>query len=217
MNTNFNKNFEKLHVTGLSGLFDIYGGFTFLKRIAFCLTLIITIIFSIILYTQNQDNDFLLLTIDKTVNVGFGIIAALLGLSLAGLVLIVSFGNMTLLKALVRGNIKKAIKDNSDIGFSSYQTIIAKFTFAVFVQVTTLIFLILIYFFKILEIELIYLDLVYYINFITLSLIFFSILYSLILLGHMVINIFTIAQMNHMVIFKEVIDDFSVDEDIKES
>lgn len=217
MNNGENKEFEILHTPGLNGLFKIYGSFTILKRLAFYIALIITIIFSLILFNLNLDNVFLLECIDKAISAGFGILSALLGLSLAGLVLIVSFGNMTLLKALIKSNINEAQKNKSDIGFSSYQTIIAKFTYAVFVQVLTLISLVLIFFIRILEIVLNDLNFVYLINFSIFNFILFTIIYSLVLLAYMVINIFTIAQMNHMVMFKEVINEYLEEVDKEKS
>lgn len=199
--------FEKLHVFGLSGLFKVYGRFTVLKRLAFYLSLFPSLILSIVYFFVIEPSDFGLSLINKILENGFGIISSLIGLSLAGLVLIVSFGNISLLKSLVSTNIRTALREKKEIGFSSYQSLIAKFTYAVFVQAVTLFLYFLIYIIIGFNVELNNLFIVSMINFITfLSIVFFA-LYSIILIAHMIINIFTIAQMNHMVIFKEVVDE----------
>lgn len=199
--------FEKLHVFGLSGLFKVYGRFTVLKRLAFYLSLIPSLILSLVYFFVIEPSDLGLSLINKILETGFGIISSLIGLSLAGLVLIVSFGNISLLKSLVVTNIKKAQRNKKEVGFSSYQTLIAKFTYAVFIQSVTLLSYFFIYIIVNFNIELSNFQYVFYMNLLTFLFILFFIVYSIVLLAHMIINIFTIAQMNHMVIFKEVIDE----------
>lgn len=199
--------FEKLHVFGLDGLFKVYGKFTVLKKLAFYLSLIPSLFLSLVYFFVIEPSDLGLSLITKILDAGFGIISSLIGLSLAGLVLIVSFGNISLLKSLVVTNIKNAKRNNKVVGFSSYQTLIAKFTYAVFVQCVTLLFYFFVYIFVNFEIGLSCSYCVFYLNLFTFSFILFFLVYSIVLLAHMIINIFTIAQMNHMVIFKEVIDE----------
>lgn len=206
------KSFEDLHPTGIKGIFKVYGSLSFIRRPAFLLSFGLTVVLSAILAVLNPDNDFIVIGIEKILEVGMTIISSLIGLSLAGLVLIVSFGNLNLLKSLVKESIQKAIIEKKNIKYSSYQTLIAKFSYAVFVQVVTLITLVIVHFIRVLDISLHQIKIAYILNYFTITAIVFGILYSLLLLGHMVINIFTIAQMNHMVIFTEVIDELPEDD-----
>lgn len=203
---------EKLHPYGLKGLFEVYGGFSFLCKPSFYVAFILSItLFFITLFSGLEVNE-VFDSMSKVVEIGLSLDGGLIGLTLAGLTLIVTFGSERLLKHMVRINIEEAFKKSINPGFSSYQTAVAKFGFAVFVQVITLIILFVysigIKFSFSFENESLNLTM----NCLFLSIAVFLILYSLFLVVQMTINIFTISQMNHGVYFSD-----SVEEVLKES
>jgi hypothetical protein len=148
----------------------------------------------------------------KTVDIGLSLDGGLIGLSLAGLTLIVTFGSEKLLKTMVRLKIQKHFENKDSmsqvIGFSGYQTAVSKFGFAVIIQVFSLIILFFFKLFLALELSFSNEKLNANLNCIYLCLAIFLILYSLFLVVQMTINIYTISQMNHSVYFSECVKEF---------
>ncbi|TNF48824.1 MAG: hypothetical protein EP305_04435 [Bacteroidetes bacterium] len=212
-----NKNdFERLHPMGFRGLFKVYGGASFLWKPSFILAFILSLVVFFISFLGGFDSNEVLDQIASVIDIGMSLDGGLIGLTLAGLTLIVTFGSERLLKHMVKLNITEAFVKKEAPGFSSYQTAVAKFGFAVFIQVITLIILFgysigLRFSFSCPDQETNLL-----INSIYLSIAVFLILYSLFLVVQMTINIFTISQMNHGVYFsdsiKEVLDENPVNE-----
>lgn len=100
-------------------------------------------------------------------------------------------------------NIQTAIREKKTPGYSAYQTAVSKFSFAVFVQVLTLIVLIFVQILASLNLSF---NNDFYNEFINTFLLFLCltlVFYSLLLVVQMTLNIFTISQMNHMVYFDE--------------
>lgn len=202
---------EKLHPYGLKGLFEVYGGFSFLLKPSFYVAFGLSMTTFFVVYFGDFKNIEVLSLISRVTEIGLSLDGGLIGLTLAGLTLIVTFGSERLLRHMVKLNVETALKEERLPSFSSYQTAVAKFGFAVFVQIITLI--ILFGFSLVTELNLSFEDegknLFY--NCLFLSLALFMVLYSLFLVVQMTINIFTISQMNHGVYFsdsvKEVLEE----------
>ncbi len=195
--------FEKLHEFDLSGLWNVYGKWIFLIKRSFVISFFLSAILTIIVACQNKPAKEVYDILTDNISLGIGLEGGLIGLSLAGLTLIVTFGSDSLMRHLVRSNIEKALKEKKELSYSAYQTAVSKFSFAVFIQILTLIVLLIV---KVLAgLELCYYDDFY--NELTNTLLLFVCLllvfYSLMLVVQMTLNIFTISQMNHMVYFEE--------------
>jgi hypothetical protein len=203
---------EKLHPFGLKGLLVVYDIRKICKNPSFFISITITFILFLVFILGDFSSKKLFDMIIKTVDIGLSLDGGLIGLSIAGLTLIVTFGSEKLLKIIVMLKIQKTY-ENEDltsqvIGFSGYQTAVSKFGFAVFIQVLSLI---IFFFFELsLSLELSFNNEKLNANFNCIYLCFaiFLILYSLFLVGQMTINIFTISQMNHSVYFSECVKEF---------
>jgi len=136
---------ELLHPYGLKGLLTVYNFRKVWKNPSFYISLITGFLTFLVLVFGRFSSRRLFELIDKIVDTGLSLDGGLIGLSLAGLTLIVTFGSEKLLKSMVMLSIKKPFEKrksgNTKVGFSGYQTAVAKFGFAVFVQVVSLIVL----------------------------------------------------------------------------
>lgn len=202
---------EKTHLVGFKGLWKIYGGLRFLIKTSFIVAFITSILILIVVNTGVVKVDSLFDVIKELSEVGLSLEGGLIGLTLAGLTLIVTFGSDNLMKRIVKNRIKTDLKEKNGVGLSGYQTAVSKFTFAVFVQIFTLIVLFLGKFFIGLKLSF---DDNYWNHIINKTYLFIEILlilYSLFLLLQMTLNIFTMSQMNHSVMYndvsKEVLDE----------
>ncbi len=198
----YEEHFKTLHKEGFKGLWKIYADENFLIKppiiISFLLAAIICL--GIALFADNKQ---LLVLIDNIVNIGLGLEGGLIGLTLAGLTLIVTFGSDKLMKHLVRDNLLKAIEAERPPKHSVYQRSVAKFTFAVFVQILTLLVLFTVNILMKLKVSLPNVKVNEAINILTFFLCLFLLFYSLILVLQMTLNIFTISQINHGVLSKD--------------
>ncbi len=212
---------DLLHPRGLKGLLIVYDFLHFWKNPSFYVATIISFLTFCFLIIGGFSSEKLFDVIGEIVDTGLSLDGGLIGLSLAGLTLIVTFGSEKLLKSMVKISVedlrKNGMPEKSKIEFSGYQTAVSKFGFAVFVQVISLIIL---FFYNLvlkLEIPSPKEGLNTYFNAFFLSLAVFLILYSLFLVVQMTINIFTISQMNHSVYFSESIEEILADEKKKNS
>jgi hypothetical protein len=202
---------ELLHPYGLKGLLRVYDFRNVWKNPSFYVSAIITLITFLVLILGDFSSKKLFELIEKIVDTGLSLDGGLVGLSLAGLTLIVTFGSEKLLKSIVMLNIRKPFEkegSKKEIGFSGYQTAVSKFGFAVFVQVISLIVLFFYNLISKLELSFSNDNLNIYLNCIYLAFAVFLIVYSLFLVVQMTINIFTISQMNHSVYFSECVEEF---------
>jgi ABC-type multidrug transport system fused ATPase/permease subunit len=212
---------DLLHPRGLKGLLIVYDFCHFWKYPSFFVAFFISFLTFCFLTIGGFSSEKLFNVITEIVDTGLSLDGGLIGLSLAGLTLIVTFGSEKLLKSMVKISVEDLLKngmpDKSKIKFSSYQTAVSKFGFAVFVQVISLI--ILFFYNLILKLELPSLNesLNTYFNAFFLSLAVFLILYSVFLVAQMTINIFTISQMNHSLYLSESIEEILADEKKKNS
>ncbi|MBU3659138.1 MAG: hypothetical protein FGM14_04675 [Flavobacteriales bacterium] len=188
----------------LNGLFIVYGGWKFLVKPSFYIALILSLVLFFFLLFSTRSANSILNLITKINELGLDLDGGLIGLTLAGLTLIVTFGSDRLMKQLIKGNLLKAIDEEKKPGFSAYQTTVSKFGFAVFVQIITLIFLFVINLFIELNLTIDSESICKFLNCLFLSLEFFLIVYSLFLVVQMTLNIYTISQMNHSVYFSDI-------------
>lgn len=199
---------EKLHPYGLKGIWEVYGETSFIKKPSFYVSVGIGVLLFVFCLLVAESEMEIYELIDKIVEIGISLDGGLIGLSLAGLTLIVTFGSEKLLKRIVNLTVEKAVKENKLPTFSGYQTAVSKFSFAVLIQILTLIVLVI---YKVamgfsFSFEEKQLNIVF--NSLFLAIAIFLIFYSLFLVVQMTFNIFTISQMNHSVYLKESIDEF---------
>jgi len=199
-----NKNFDTakdIHKTGIGGLWLTYGSWRFIIKPSFWFAFVAALVFQFILGQNDKSDSYDL--IKKLSDIGISLEGSLVGLSLAGLTLIVTFGSERLLKRLVKDSIKEDVKNRKGYNFSGYQTVVSKFGFAVLVQIIALI--VLFGYSLIAQMNLSFDNEKLNILFNKIYFFFgvFLVLYSLFLLIQMTINIFNISQMNHAVIYNE--------------
>ncbi|MCC7454203.1 MAG: hypothetical protein IT222_08570 [Crocinitomix sp.] len=194
--------FKNLHKDGFKGLWKIYSeNNSLIKRPIIISFLLTSVICFIVAGHVNGEN--LLILLDENINIGLALEGGLIGLTLAGLTLIVTFGSDKLMIHLVRDNLLKAQSNGEFPKYSVYQRSVAKFTFAVMVQVITLLVLFITNIF--LKLNLSFSDELgnQTVNILCFFLCLFLMFYSLILVFQMTLNIFTISQINHSVLSKE--------------
>lgn len=200
--------FKKIHEGGLAGIMYHYGG---LKGIFKSKSLQVSVFFSSLIVLAmiliEKNNTELLVYLMMIYDVGISVDGGLIGLSLAGLTLVVTFGSGNFMKTLVRLSIEDT-SETGEIQNSIYQTTTAKFAYAVFVQVLTLITLIGIKTIAGLELK-ISSNLAIVVNYIALWAAIILVFYSLLLVARMTINIFTVGQHSHLIYYKEVLDEDS--------
>ncbi|MGV3610215.1 MAG: hypothetical protein ACO1N0_04635 [Fluviicola sp.] len=210
---------ELLHPYGLKGLLTVYDFRNIWKNPSFYLAAIIGLLTFFALIFGGYSSEKLFELTGKIVDTGLSLDGGLIGLSLAGLTLIVTFGSEKLLKAMVMSSVRKLFEKkgptNSKVGFSGYQTAVSKFGFAVFVQVISLIALFFYNLISKLELSFTNDSMNVSFNSFYLSMAVFLIIYSFFLVVQMTINIFTISQMNHSVYFSECVKEFIVEHPVK--
>lgn len=198
------KHFKKLHDGGFKGLFYIYGRFYgLLSSRSLWVAFVVSAIVIYLVWNANKSNKEIISYINSIIDIGISVDGGLLGLSLAGLTLVVTFGSGDFMKAIVNMAVNEAQESNK-FKKSIYQSTTAKFGFAVFIQILTLITLIIVK--VIIKVELhAPLQVAKTINFTVIFLSIFLLLYSLFLVAQMTLNIFTLGQENHLVYFEKVL------------
>lgn len=208
---------EILHPYGLKGLLIVYDFRNLWKNPSFYLAAIVALLTFLVLVFGGFSSKKLFALIGEIVDTGLTLDGGLIGLSLAGLTLIVTFGSEKLLQSMVMLSVRKPFeKDapkNAKVGFSGYQTAVSKFGFAVFVQVISLIVLFFYNLISKLELSFSSSSLNMYFNSFYLGFAVFFIIYSLFLVVQMTVNIFTISQMNHSIYFSECVKEFMSDQE----
>jgi hypothetical protein len=195
--------FKALHLDGFKGLWKVYGGWSFLTDKSFIISFLLTATVCLIIAGCNLPASQTYALLIDNINVGLALDGGLIGVTLAGLTLIVTFGSETLMRNLVRVNLKEALDEGRVPGFSIYQKAVSKFTFAVIVQILTLI---LLFFIKIISgLKMSFTSDCYnqVVNILAIFMCLFLLFFSLFLLVQMTLNIFTISQMNHAVFFED--------------
>lgn len=182
-------NIEKLHIVGRKGATDILIKHGTFKKLPFFLCLLISLTMSIILLASNS-NTFNVLRISA--DIIKSVFPGLLGFSLGGYAIAVGFSNTDLIKEST-GTTKHNI----------YQILSAIFALSIFVQAITTIVGVIIYWCvnvninSALHVPISFL-LSQIINSIILFFLFFTSLYSLVLIPYVVINLFTLSQLNSL-------------------
>lgn len=198
----YENHFKSLHKEGVKGLWSIYGEKNFLIKppiiVSFLLTTIICVLIGSIM-----DNQGMLTLLKGSINIGLALEGGLIGLTLAGLTLIVTFGSDKLMNHLIRDNLINAVAENKLPEHSIYQRTVAKFTFAVVVQIVSLLVLFIVNIFDNFEFSFQSEKGNMVVNTLTLFGCLFLMFYSLILVLQMTFNIFTLSQINHAVLSKE--------------
>ncbi len=177
---------KQLHKTGFKGMFLIIMARKVFKKLPFLASLIISIIVVILIFIFQCNRTYVLL--DNSAKMVLEIFPNLLGFSFGAFSLIVGFSNSDFLK--------KGTKLKSH---SLYQFLTASFAYALIVQVLVLFLSFIIHWvirndmsislpesFSIL------------INEIYLFLVIFLALYALLLIPYVIINLFTLSQVNHL-------------------
>lgn len=208
---------ELLHPYGLKGLLTVYEFRSVWKNPSFFLAITISFLTFLVLFFGGFSSKKLFELIGEIVDTGLSLDGGLIGLSLAGLTLIVTFGSEKLLKSMVMLNVRKHLEKDAKVIFSGYQTAVSKFGFAVFVQVISLIVLFFYNLISKLELSFTNDSMNACFNSFYLSVAVFLIIYSLFLVVQMTINIFTISQMNHCIYFSECVEELMLEERKKDN
>lgn len=202
----FEDQFKNVHEGGLAGLLNTYGGIKGILSSKFlwvAVTISVGISFALIL--TNSSNHKLLNYLDIISQLGIGLEGSIVGLTLAGLTLVVTFGSGDFLKTLIQLSFNKSYEEGKII-HSIYQRTIAKFGYAVLIQVLALLYLVICVLITKVEIALpLYLAIIFNNIFIFFANIF--LIYSLGLVVQMVVNIFTLGQQNHSIWYKNLINE----------
>lgn len=201
----FEYQFKRVHQDDIAGVLFHYKG---LKGIiasrSLRISVILAIIGLIVLYLKDLPTNDQIEIISLLVDIGISVDGSLIGLSLAGLTLVVTFGSGDFMKTVISLTIKE-VKEGRKLDSSIYQSATTKFTYAVLIQIITLIYLICI---KL--ISAMHFNSTYFIaSWVNMIVIFFAILllfYSLLLILKMTLNIFTLGQQNHLIFFKNEIE-----------
>jgi hypothetical protein len=211
----FDDHFKNLHKDGFGGLWKIYGEYNFLIKPPIIISFLLSSVICIIVAVHVNDENLLVL-LHENINIGLALEGGLIGLTLAGLTLIVTFGSDKLMIHLVRDNLLNAQSNGEFPKYSVYQRSVAKFTFAVMVQVITLLVLFITNIF--LKLNLSFSNELgnQTVNILCFFLCLFLMFYSLILVFQMTLNIFTISQINHSVLSKEEILKIMNEEAVRE-
>lgn len=192
---------KELHKVDFRGLIFAYGGIrSIFKSRLFWTACNFSLLFSTLLYLLIGIDQFINL-INSICNIGLAIEGGLVGLSLAGLTLVVSFGGDKLINRII----KKAENDffkKSKLKPSIYQSTISKFGYAVVIQIFSLFILFIIKLCADIKYSL-PIDAALIINSITVFIALFFLTYSFLLTLQMTLNVFTLGQMNHFTLFME--------------
>lgn len=197
---------EEIHPMGFWGVLKVHKGISQeLKHWTFWLGMIFSILVLLCLIYNDLSNRNLQNFLKEITEIGIGAISALIGLSITGLVLIVSFIEGSTARRMVKIQVKEHNEHgiNSKNQFSIYQEIVAKFTWAVLIQGVSFINLWLVYLFSILELPFVLKTGANIFNLMVIGILCFLILYSVLLIIQMCLNIFTLSQVNHSTIYVE--------------
>lgn len=178
---------------GLKGVVFNSGGWTQLFGTKFNLWSLIITLFLIVLFILNVDtNEKSLKLIDSLNSTANSILGGIVGLSLAGLTLIITFGNPEVIEnSAKKQSLQFSSTENFDVSY--FQKAIAKFAFIVFFQVLSLIFFFISSIIRGMDIE-ISEKYVYYANLLIFSIGTYLMVFSLILVVASIMNLFTFSQ-----------------------
>lgn len=183
---------KHIHKGGLKGLFKVYSFTNTIKTIPFWAAIISTCLVMIFcLFFKNGTYKTLVYLIDLSKE----LIPNLLGFSLAGLTIIVTFSNSELIQ-----KISKLDLSEEKLKPSLFQTTIGIFTWGLLFQAITFCFTLIFDMIKYLESGLLFSTpeiLVRSVNFIGLVILVLSLSYSIFLIPQITVNLFTIGQLNH--------------------
>lgn len=178
---------------GFQGIIFNSGGISKLFCTKFNLSaVILTVIISVVYYLNVSKISEEIRLIETLISIAISLLSGIVGLSLAGLTLIITFSNPEVIEYSSKNQFEQFEKDNY-FNVSYYQKAIAKFSFIVFFQVCTLILFFIISIFKGFKIEICECH-AHIINAITFCLGFYFIVFSLILVLVSILNLFTFSQ-----------------------
>jgi hypothetical protein len=179
--------------SGFQGIIFNSGGISKLLCTKFNLgAVILTLIISVVYYFNISKISEEIRLIDALISISISLLSGIVGLSLAGLTLIITFSNPEVIEYCSKNQFEQFEKENY-FNVSYYQKAVAKFAFIVFFQVCTLIIFFTISIFRGFNIEICecYAHLI---NAITFCFGFYFIVFSLILVLVSILNLFTFSQ-----------------------
>ncbi len=178
---------------GFSGIVRNSGGYKELFYTQFNLYTVLISIFIISLYFCNiKTAKESLLILDKLNTSVISLLGGIVGLSLAGLTMIITFSNPEIIERSSKKQFEEFLKNDS-FNISYFQKAIAKFSFIVFFQIVTLIFLFISATVKDFDIK-VPNQLAYWFNSIIFCISIYMIVFSLILVIASILNLFTFSQ-----------------------
>ncbi|MEM9051809.1 MAG: hypothetical protein AAGC47_07140 [Bacteroidota bacterium] len=208
---------ERIHPQRFNGFLIVYGGvWNAVKRwsfvVSFCF-FVFSLGMQLVLSKKGKlSGQKIYHLIESMLDLSISSISALLGLSLAGLALIVSFIEGSTAKRMVRNQVllhDKELSNGNEIPsskmYSSYQKIISKFTWSVFIQAVVFCLLWFAKGVQIVEIPFPTKSGFVYFNAIVLSIISSGVLYAVLLIIQMTLNIFNLSQINHATLYSETV------------
>ncbi|MFM6934761.1 MAG: hypothetical protein ACKOXP_04905 [Flavobacteriales bacterium] len=193
---------KELHPLDFRGLAQIYQFRKIHKNKSFIFSIGVALICFQIIHCSGIDSIKLRGVLNNLIQIGLTLNAGLIGLSLTGLTLIVTFGSEKLLMKGIELNYDKNFQNekvNEELEYSMYQKSVAKFTFSILVQIIAL-FLFISYSINGSFGWNIQNHPVFFNNFFIFVGLFF-IAYPLALVLQMTLNIFSLSQINHIVYF----------------
>ncbi len=195
----FRSQLKKLHESSFKGIIKNYGFQRLVRSFPLILSLLLTIASTIFLSLQKSD---LHQINNELITLSLSIIPSLLGFSLGGFAIIVSFNDKDFLKKISRLSINT---DSKKIQPSLFQKVIAVFAWGILMQSLTLIVTFLIKLFLTLQYPnptgwpCLSSKILPLIQFVVLS---FLLTYSLLLLPYIIKNVYGFGQITHPYSFK---------------
>lgn len=179
--------------SGFQGIIFNSGGISKLLYNEYNLSaILLTLIISVVYYFNVSKISEEISLINALISIAISLLSGIVGLSLAGLTLIITFSNPVVIEYCSKNQFEQFKKDNF-FKVSYYQKAVAKFAFIVFFQVCTLIIFFLLSIFRGFNIKICECH-AHIINAIIFCFGFYFLVFSLILVLVSILNLFTFSQ-----------------------
>lgn len=199
---NEKKEISKVFQGRLKGIVIISGGLWELFWTKFNLVSLLITVFILSFYFLSVDSlEQSHVALSNLTESGVAILGSIVGLSLAGLTLIIAFSNTALISNSITSQLRKYLKDKT-LTPSYFQKAVAKFSFIVLFQIMSLIFFLVINILCGYEIKS-NSSYAFGVNKVIYTIALYFMIFSLVLVVASIVNLFTISQTSNFLDFME--------------